>query len=109
MQPRTGKGPSWANEPLLQVQTSTKKPDEVGVKDNEMDDPAPSQDALSDLEWMRQRMAKPAVGDPDATARRSDPLPTAKADMRQVRPRNAIHSVPPCHLTQLEIAGSFIK
>jgi len=108
MQPRTGKGPSWANEPQLRLQTSTKNPDEIGVKGNEMGDPAPSQDALSDLEWMRQRMAKSAVGDPDATARHSDPLPATKSDTRQVRPRNAIHSVL-CHLTQLEIARSLIK
>ena len=108
MQPRTGKGPSWANEPQLRPQTSAKKSDEVGVEDNEVgDDPAPSQDALSDLEWMRQRMAKSAVGDSDATARRLDPLPTTKEDMKQVRPPNAIHSVP-CHLTQPK-ARSLIK
>ena len=109
MQPRTGKGPSWANEPQLRPQTSVKKSNEVGVRVDRMDDgSASSQDALSDLEWMRQRMAKSAVEVSDTTARRLDPLPTTKADMEQVRPRNAIHSTP-CHLTQLELVRSLIK
>ena len=72
------------------------------------DNPAPPQDALSDLEWMRQRMAKPAVEDSGTTTCRLDPLPTTKADMKRVRPRNAIHSTP-CHLTQLEIARSSVE
>ena len=98
MQPRTGKGPSWANEPQLRPQTSAKKSDEVGVKDDQMDDePAPSQDALSDLEWMRRRMANSVTDHSDATAHRLDSSPTTKADMEQVRSRNAIHPTP-CHL-----------
>jgi len=109
VQPRTGKGPSWANEPQLRPRTPAENSDEVGVKDGRMNDnPAPPQDALSDLEWMKQRMAKPAVEDSGTTACRLDPLPTTKADMKHVRPCNAIHSTS-CHLTQLEIARSLIK
>lgn len=109
MQPRTGKGPSWANEPQLRPQTSAKKSDEVGAKDDQTgDDPSPSQDALSDLEWMRQRMAKSVVEDSDTTAHNSDPPPTTAADITQVCPREVIHSTL-CHLTRLEIARSLVK
>lgn len=97
MQSRTGKGPSWANEPQLRPQTSAGKAEEVGAKDDQMDDdPAPPQETLSDLEWMRQRMAKSNAEDSNTIA---DPLSTTKADANQVRPPDVIHSTP-CRLTR---------
>ena len=101
MQPRTGKGPSWTNEPQLRLQTSAEKAEEVGVKEDQMDDdPAPPQETLSDLEWMRQRMAKSNAEDANTSA---DPLSTTKADINQVRSPDWIHSTP-CSLTRSETA-----
>ena len=86
MRPRTGKGPSWINEPQPQSRTPAKMVEEVDSSDNQMDvDPAPSQDALSDLEWMRQRMAKSIVDDSDTTATHLDPPPPGVADVNKVR------------------------
>jgi len=109
MQPRTVKGPSWANEAQLQPQTPMKESEGIIVEEGRMDnDPPPSQDALSDLEWMRQRMAKSIVKSSDTTARHSDPPPSTMVNVNQVRPLEVIHSTPH-HLTQLEIDRSFIK
>lgn len=96
MKPRTVKGPSWANESQLQPQASVKKSGGVGAEGERMDDdPAPSQDALSDLEWMRQRMAKSTV-----ETRQLDPLSSTKLDTNQVCLLEVIISTPR-HLTQL--------
>ena len=98
MQPRTVKGPSWANEQQLRSQPTGKKEKGAGIKDDQMDvDPAPSQDALSDLEWMRQRMAKSVVGDPNTVTHISDPPPKNNVEAHQVRPREVIpvYSVSP--------------
>ncbi|KAF9647916.1 hypothetical protein BDM02DRAFT_3097287 [Thelephora ganbajun] len=88
MQPRAVKGPSWMNEPQLRP---AKKVKGAGVKHNQIDvDPTPPQDALSDLEWMRQRMAKSSVGDSGTAAGHLDLPPTNEAGTRQVRPCEAI-------------------
>ena len=80
MQPRTVKGPSWKNEQQPQPQPLGKAMG-VSVKGNQMDaDPTPSQNGLSDMEWMRQRMAKPTVEDPDIDTHHVDP------STNQVRP-----------------------
>jgi len=86
MQPRSGKGPSWANEPQLQPQTPARKVEGVNPKDNQMDvDPAPSQDALTDLEWMKQRMANSIVQDSGTTPLRPNLQPPSTTDISQVR------------------------
>ena len=88
MQPRTAKGPSWANEPQPQPQAPVKKVGGVDPKDNQMDlDSAPSQDALSDLEWMKQRMAKSAVQESETITPHPDPPPPNVTDINQVRLR----------------------
>ena len=88
MQPRTAKGPSWVNGPQPQPQAPVKKAGGVDPKDNQMDvGPAPSQDALSDLEWMKQRMAKSAVQDSDTITSHPDPTPQNVTDINQVRLR----------------------
>jgi len=85
MQPRTGKGPSWANEPQPQPQIPARKVEGVSPKDSQMDvDPSPSQDALSDLEWMKQRMANSIIQDPGTTTLRPDPLPPSTTEISQV-------------------------
>lgn len=50
MQPRTKKGPSWANE--ARVEQPVPPPEE------RRDEPPASSAALSDLEWMKQRMSQ---------------------------------------------------
>ncbi|KAF9789121.1 hypothetical protein BJ322DRAFT_522590 [Thelephora terrestris] len=81
MQPRTVKGPSWANEEQLRPQTTGKR---VGVKDDHIDaNPAPSQQALSDLDWMRQRMANSTVEEPDTATHLSDPPTKTKIETHQ--------------------------
>ena len=85
MQRQTAKGPSWLNEPQLRPQSPVKKVKEVAAKDDQMgSNTTLSQDALSDLEWMKQRMAKSAVEDSDATIRPPDSQPTNKPDTHQV-------------------------
>ena len=85
MQPRTGKGPSWTNESQPQYHTSAKA-EEVNPKDDRMEaDPAPPQDALSDLEWMRQRMAKSVVENTDTTVLYPAPSPPTAININQVR------------------------
>ena len=86
MQPRTGKGASWANEPQPQPQTPARKVEEVNPKGNQMDvDSAPSQDTLSDLEWMKQRMANSIVQDSGTTTLQPDPPHPSATDISQVR------------------------
>ena len=86
MQPRAGKGPSWVNEPQPQSQTSVKVVERVDPRGDQMDpDPAPPQGVLSDLEWMRQRMAKSVDDDSDMTAPRPEPQPQGMSDISQVR------------------------
>lgn len=109
MQLRTGKGPSWVNEPQLRPQTPVKKLDKVGSKDDQMDDgPTPSQDGLSDLEWMKQRMAKSKAEGSDTAAGSMNPPPAVKADANQARPYDMVHFAPR-HLTRLEIARSLLR
>ena len=99
MQPRTVKGPSWANEPQPQSQTPVRKVEKVNPEDNQMGvNPTPSQDVLSDLEWMKQRMAKSMVQDSETTTPRLDPLPLDMAGINQVRLRRRF--ILPCRLTQ---------
>lgn len=88
MQPRTAKGPSWANEPQLRPQAPAKGVKGALVEEEQTDvDPMPLQDALSDLEWMKQRMAETTVEDSHTAAHRPEPQPTNKADGNQVRSR----------------------
>ena len=106
MQPRTVKGPSWANEPHLRHQSPAKKVEGVTVKEDHAGaNPTPSQDTLSDLEWMRQRMTKYPVEDSGATNQRSDPLPIDKPDAHQVCFRRVI----PRRFTQLSEARTLFK
>lgn len=95
MQPRTGKGPSWVNEPQPQPRAPAKKSDTVVSKDDQMGDgPAPSQDGLSDLEWMKQRMAKSTAEDSDTTTGGMGPPLATKANANQARPYEVLHTVP---------------
>ena len=95
MQLRTGKGPSWVNEPELRPLTPAKKSDAVGSSDDQMDDgPAPSQDGLSDLEWMKQRMARSTAEDSNAAAGSMGPPPATKANANQARPYEVLHFTP---------------
>lgn len=110
MEPRTGKGPSWANESRhLQSQTPTKNTGEVNPRDdNQMDvNSTPSQDALSDMEWMKQRMAKSIVEDSDMTTPHPGPSHPNVADVNQVCVRESL--VLRCRLTQLKTARSLIE
>ncbi|KAI0053501.1 RNA-binding domain-containing protein [Auriscalpium vulgare] len=55
MQPRTRKGPSWAEQPPAQQPVKkSKKGKEVAVVDEANDNAQP--EGLSDVEWMRRRM-----------------------------------------------------
>ena len=88
MQPRTAKGPSWANEPQLRPQTPAKRvKGALGEEDQTDVDPVPLQDALSDLEWMKQRMAKTTGQDAHTAAYHPEPQPTNTANGNQVRSR----------------------
>lgn len=106
MQPRTVKGPSWVNEPQLGPKSPEKKAKGVVTKGDWLGaNHTPSQDTLSDLEWMRQRMAKSTAEDSDANIRHSDSSPTHKADTHQVcRFLSAS-----CRLTQLSKAQCLFK
>ena len=70
--------------------------------------PAPSQDGLSDLEWMKQRMAKSTAEDSDTAAGGVNPPPAVEADANQARPYDVVH-FSPRHLTRLEIARNPLR
>jgi multiple RNA-binding domain-containing protein 1 len=62
MQPRSGRGPSWANDPL-HSNSKAKRPVTVDTQPSVDDaslveDGVPGSEGISDLEWMRQRMSK---------------------------------------------------
>lgn len=98
MELRTRKGPSWANELQIRPQTSVNKAEGIGPEEGQIDiNPTPSQVALSDLEWMRQRMVKPTVGDSDTAPRH---LPVDDVDINEVRSHEVICPARR-HLTQL--------
>ena len=67
-------------------------------------DPPPSHDALSDLEWMRQRMSK----DPAVAVSQPDPPLEDKIDIIQVCPSELIRCIM-CSMTQPLKAGTLLK
>ncbi|KAH7911872.1 hypothetical protein BJ138DRAFT_1100742 [Hygrophoropsis aurantiaca] len=69
MQPRTKKGPSWANEPAESHPTPTPIPskDPAEIISPNTNAQQPPED-ISDLEWMRRRMTQQAAEPPDQNA-----------------------------------------
>ena len=91
MQPRTVKGPSWANEPQLLPHIPVGKAKGAVSEDDKMGvNLSRSQDALSDLEWMRQRMAKSTMEGHDTTIDHSGLPLTNESDTHQVGPHKVI-------------------
>jgi len=57
MQPRTKKGPTWANEAHPQPESSPVPPQETQKEPMQDDDTGGvREEGISDLEWMRRRM-----------------------------------------------------
>ncbi|KAG1798370.1 hypothetical protein EV424DRAFT_1440673 [Suillus variegatus] len=68
MQPRTKKGPSWANEAKESHPALPADPPETTTTSDEPD----NNDAVSDLEWMRRRMNLESDSSPDKVFEQSD-------------------------------------
>ncbi|PFH49280.1 hypothetical protein AMATHDRAFT_48833 [Amanita thiersii Skay4041] len=76
MKPRTKKGPSWANEETTNPSTaptrSSKQMDNVAETSNdESNQEKPSDEAISDLDWMKRHMSK-SVANVDKVFEQSD-------------------------------------
>ncbi len=83
MQPRTKKGPSWANEAQPEASTSSRTLD-VDMQDPEMQalDVEPvNQEGLSDLDWMKRHLSKKVDKDERVFEQSDDEEPALEGEV----------------------------
>ncbi|KAG6828468.1 hypothetical protein H0H92_007834 [Tricholoma furcatifolium] len=109
MQPRTKKGPAWANDEVPAPVAAVVPPDNEaqqeadGDGDTQMKEPEPEaearDEAISDLEWMRRRMGNSSTVDEKAFEQSDDedgaPHSTTKISVKDTDPKPTTEPEPP--------------